>query len=218
MELTKEQLQKIDNRLKMGGIKYWDLRLEMIDHIASDLEKNADTNDFKTELNNSFKRIGWQGNLKYLNTEGWQNVNKKYRKEYKDQIWCNLKQHLTWLLFLLFAIANYFLAEQFSYNTFKKINFSCYLITLIPVLIFSVKLGFKKYGKSVHLDYGIFYFSFATLMVSLPIQFLNYFDSEYQKLWLSIILFLFMLTTYSGYHVFKISLQRVEKMKREMAL
>ena len=59
MELTKEQLQQIDERLKSGGIKYWDLRLEMIDHIATDLEQNAKNDDFTLELNNSLKRIGY---------------------------------------------------------------------------------------------------------------------------------------------------------------
>lgn len=47
MELNKEQIELIDKRLKSGGIKYWDLRLEMIDHIATDLEENAISNDFK---------------------------------------------------------------------------------------------------------------------------------------------------------------------------
>jgi hypothetical protein len=47
MKLTKEQIQYIDNRLKKEGIKYWDIRIEMIDHVVSDLEKNAKTSDFK---------------------------------------------------------------------------------------------------------------------------------------------------------------------------
>ena len=66
MELTKSQIQQIDNRLKSGGIKYWDLRLEIIDHIATDLEQNSKSNDFNKELNNSLKRIG------YLNNENLQ--------------------------------------------------------------------------------------------------------------------------------------------------
>ena len=50
MELTTAQIQLIDERLKRRGIKYWDLRIEMIDHVVSDVEKNAKIDDFKIEL------------------------------------------------------------------------------------------------------------------------------------------------------------------------
>ena len=82
MKLTKEQIQYIDNRLKKEGIKYWDIRIEMIDHVVSDLEKNAKTSDFKIELDVTLKRIGWSGSLSHINRESWQNVNIKYRREY----------------------------------------------------------------------------------------------------------------------------------------
>ena len=42
MELTKEQIQYIENRLIKDGVKYWDIRIEMLDHIVSDVEKTLD--------------------------------------------------------------------------------------------------------------------------------------------------------------------------------
>lgn len=38
MQLTKEQIQEIDNRLKKDGIKYWDLRIGLLDHVVTDVE------------------------------------------------------------------------------------------------------------------------------------------------------------------------------------
>jgi hypothetical protein len=38
MELTKEQVHYIENRLENEGIKYWDIRIEMLDHVVSDVE------------------------------------------------------------------------------------------------------------------------------------------------------------------------------------
>jgi hypothetical protein len=218
MELTKEQLQQIDERLKSGGIKYWDLRLEMIDHIATDLEQNAKNDDFTLELNNSLKRIGYFYKLSALNTNGWQNVNKYYRKKYFDNIKHYLKNPLVLLLVALSVVLNYFLFDYLPFKTFTLINFSAYIVVSIPFFILTTKLWFKKYGKSVHLDYGIFYFGFALIMVSLPLQFSGYFDVFYQKLLLILVFPLFTLASYSGYQLFKESIQKVEKIKKELRL
>ncbi|WP_334056301.1 hypothetical protein [Polaribacter sp. P097] len=218
MELNKEQIELIDKRLKSRGIKYWDLRLEMIDHIATDLEENAISNDFKKELNNSLKRIGYYNNLYNLNTQGWQNVNKYYRKKYVENIKNYLKSPAIILLVTLGVIINYFLIDYLPLKTFKLINFSSYIIVSIPFFILTIKLWLKKYGKSIHLDYGIFYFGFALIMINLPLQISGYLDVFYQKFFLILLLPLFTLATFSGYQLFKESIQKVERIKKELSL
>ena len=51
MEIAKEQIQYIDDRLENEGIKYWDIRIELLDHVVSDIEKRMKVenseNDFK---------------------------------------------------------------------------------------------------------------------------------------------------------------------------
>jgi len=218
MELNKEQIEVIDKRLKSGGIKYWDLRLEMIDHIATDLEENAISNDFKNELNNSLKRIGYYNNLYNLNTQGWQNVNKYYRKKYIENINNYLKSPAIILLVILGVIINYFLFDYLPLKTFKLINLSSYIFVSIPFFILTIKLWFKKYGKSIHLDYGIFYFGFALIMINLPLQISGYLDVFYQKIFLILLLPLFTLATFSGYQLFKESIQKVERIKKKLSL
>ena len=218
MELTKDQIQYIDERLKSGGIKYWDLRLEMIDHIATDLEQNTKGDDFKLELNNSLKRIDYFYKLSALNTNGWQNVNKYYRNKYFENIRHYLKDPLVLLLVALSVILNYFLFDYLPLKTFKLINFSGYIVVSIPFFILTFKLLLKKYGRSVHLDYGTFYFGFALIMLNLPIQFSGYLDVFYQKVLLILVFPIFTLATYSGYQLFKESIQRVERIKKELSL
>ena len=49
MKLTKENIQFIDNYLQAAGVIHIDLRVEMIDHVASEIENrinNGDTRDF----------------------------------------------------------------------------------------------------------------------------------------------------------------------------
>ena len=218
MELTKEQIMEIDKRLKSGGIKYWDLRLEMIDHIATDLEQNAKNDDFTKELNNSLKRIGYFYNLSALNTNGWQNVNKYYRKKYFENIKNYLKNPLTLLLILLNVVINYSLFDYLPFKTFKLLHLSWFLIVSIPFFILTTKLWFKKYGRFVHLDYGIFYFGFALIMVNLPLQFSSYFDVFSQKIFLILLFPLFTLATFSGYQLFRESIQKAEKLRKELSL
>lgn len=218
MELSKEQIQQIDNRLKSGGIKYWDLRLEMIDHIATDLEQNAKGNDFIKELNNSLKRVGYFYNLSAVNINGWQNVNKYYRKKYVENIKTYLKNPFILFLSILSIIINYFLFDYLSIKTYMLLNFSAYIIFSIPFFVLTTKLWLKKYGKSIHLDYGIFYFGFALIMINLPIQFAGYFEAFYQRIFLILLLPVFILASISGYQLFKESIQKVERIKKELNL
>ena len=190
----------------------------MIDHIATDLEENAISNDFKRELNNSLKRIGYYNNLYNLNTQGWQNVNKYYRKKYIENIKNYFKSPAIILLVILGVIINYFLFDYLPLKTFKLINLSSYIIVSIPFFILTIKLWFKKYGKSIHLDYGIFYFGFALIMINLPLQISGYLDVFYQKIFLILLLPLFTLATFSGYQLFKESIQKVERIKKELSL
>ncbi|QTD36513.1 hypothetical protein JL193_10170 [Polaribacter batillariae] len=67
MELTKEQIQFIDHRLENEGIKYWDIRIEMLDHVVSDLENKLTSEtseyDFKELVQETFENLGWKENF-----------------------------------------------------------------------------------------------------------------------------------------------------------
>ena len=132
-ELSKAQIQYIDNRLENAGIKYWDIRIKMLDHVVSDLEKNALTTNFNNELN-SLKRIGWFGDLSHINTKCWQNVDKRYRKEYNNDFFVffkNVKKILVLLgvlyigsetnqrILLLIFFLFYFIATYAGYKVNK---------------------------------------------------------------------------------------------------
>jgi hypothetical protein len=55
MELTKEQLLQIDNYIYSCGIKFYDVRTEIVDHFANILEQKLDKNpdlNFKKEIEN----------------------------------------------------------------------------------------------------------------------------------------------------------------------
>ena len=69
MELTKEQVLQIDNYISSCGIKYYDVRTEIIDHFANILENKLEENpnlDFKKEIITIHKNFSDKGFYKLL--------------------------------------------------------------------------------------------------------------------------------------------------------
>lgn len=216
MQLTKQQIQIIESSLVKKGLKYWDLRIEMIDHIVSDLEKNAETNDFEKEFKNSLKRLDCCGSLRHINAAGWQNTNKKYRKEYHKAFVNFFKHPKNLLVLLIFVSFSFGASEYLSFKLFERLNFILVVISVIPFFFTTTKQWFKKYGKSVNLDYGIFYFSLAILMISFPLQLVKNTSEPNQKILLLCIIPIYFIATYSGYKVYNKAMLRVEKMRKEL--
>ncbi|MBU3011154.1 hypothetical protein KO506_07050 [Polaribacter vadi] len=83
MELSKEQLLQIDNFIFSCGIKYYDVRTEIVDHFANILEerlaKNPDL-DFKKEIRNIHSNFSDRGFSKLLK-EKTKSVQKKFYKQ-----------------------------------------------------------------------------------------------------------------------------------------
>lgn len=64
MELKQQQIQFIDNHLKKMGIKYWDVRVEMIDHIVTDIEEKIKNHTMS--FDNAFTMVinSWKRHIK----------------------------------------------------------------------------------------------------------------------------------------------------------
>ena len=218
MKLNKNHIEIIDNHLKSLGIKYWDIRIEMIDHIATDIEQNAESDDFTIELKNSLNHLGWLGNLSYLNTKGWKDTNDFYRKKYFNQIIDFLKKPKIFLLTAFFVFVNILLSNFLSFKSFKIVQMVFFILPILPLFYYWIKNAFKKYGRSVHLDYGILYSSFSILMVNLPLYFIDAFDVIIQKIIILTIMPIYLLASYSGFLLYKSAIKKVETMKKELSL
>ncbi|ARV06978.1 hypothetical protein BTO04_09895 [Polaribacter sp. SA4-10] len=216
MEITKEQIQYIDNRLKKEGIKYWDIRIEMVDHVVSDLEKNAKTSDFKIELDVTLKRIGWSGNLSDINRESWQNVNRYYRKMYHKGFVHFFKKFKNVSIFATSLLVFYVVSEMISFKAFKNLSFTLFVAPMLFVLIEFVKSLFKKYGRSVNLDYGFMYLLMSFLILNaFPHFFIDQTETVQKIVWF-VILSVHFIAFYSGYHLYKKTILKVEEMRKQL--
>lgn len=83
MELTKEQHLQIDNYIFACGIKFYDVRTEIVDHFANILEqklnKNPDLN-FKKEIENIHRNFSDRGFSRLLK-EKTKSVQKRFFKQ-----------------------------------------------------------------------------------------------------------------------------------------
>ena len=115
MKLTKEHIQFIDTYLENSDIIYADIRMEMVDHVASDIEdriKAGDTRDFYY----IFKDYMVENKAQLLNE------NKQFLKSADKKIWKALLKEfinpITLLLFLVSCIGFYLLHENYDLERF----------------------------------------------------------------------------------------------------
>lgn len=216
MELTTEQVKKIDIHLKKMGIKYWDLRIEMIDHIVSNIEVDNESIDFEKAFKKSLNKLGWLGRLSHLNTEGWQNVNRKYRKEYHQGFVNFFKSFKNAAILLTSFFVFYIISETTSFKTFIRTTNILFILPLILVFIEFGKSLFKKYGRSVNLDYGVMYMIMSFLILNVFPMFFREQTEIVQKVCWFIILPIHYVAFCSGYNLYKRTIIKVEEMKKQL--
>lgn len=216
MELSKEQVKYIDVHLKKMGIKYWDLRIEMLDHIISNIENDTEFEDFEEAFKKSLSKLGWLGRLSYLNTDGWKNVNKKYRKEYHNGFINFFKSLKNVLIFLSSFFLFYLFSENISFKFFQKVSYVLFVLPLILVFIEFGKSLLKKYGRSVNLDYGIMYMIMSFVILNIFPMFFREASEIIQKISWFIILPTHYVAFYSGYQLYKKTIVKVEEMKKQL--
>ncbi|MGG6229584.1 hypothetical protein [Tenacibaculum sp. SDUM215027] len=109
MELTKEQIQEIDNYISLCGIKFYDVKTELIDHFASILEKrliDEPNLDIKKTIIEEHKKFGDQGFKKLLKTK-----TKAVHKRFYKLTFLHLQSFLK-LPKILITIALFFIFKE----------------------------------------------------------------------------------------------------------
>jgi hypothetical protein len=169
MKLNKTHIERIDTYLKKQGIGYWDIRLEMIDHIACEMEEKEGHYDFETLFKNTLDKLGWSGNLKYLERQRLLAINTKVRTAYFKNFTKLFTQVKSLVLIGIFICIYYLVFQHASQNIFKWFSL---LLFGLPILYFTlhyVIMSFKI-KKSGYLLYGYFYVIFSMLMCNLFYQ------------------------------------------------
>ncbi|SDT86682.1 hypothetical protein SAMN04487762_0065 [Polaribacter sp. Hel1_33_78] len=160
MELSKEQLLQIDNYIYGCGIKFHDVRAEIVDHFANILEKKLVKNstiDFKKEIENIHSNFKDEG-FKQLLKEKTKSVQKKFYKQSLQQVITFLKPPkiiITGVLFyVLFLLMNFVDDKEAFFSVLSFI-----LIFLGFRLLFNVNMRNTKKDTFLVLNMTMYFFN-----------------------------------------------------------
>ena len=140
MKLNKEQIDQIDNYIVACGIKWYDVRAELVDHFANSLENKLDENsslDFKQAIINEHKKFSDCGFKKLLKTKI-----EAVEKQFYKQIFKHMKSFFKFpkiiisisVFFALTLIMNYVSNKEYF---FMGLTTSLFLVVI--VLLFRIK-------------------------------------------------------------------------------
>ena len=215
MELSKEQLRRVAHYLNVKDITYIDLRMEVFDHIVSDIEAKmgAENLDFET----AFYAVTVKWNKHLIQESSFyfgltyslpKIVLNKAKKEYKKWYF------LTVIAYLIPYILFDQLKITFSENAIRELNIFLQILTVCTLMVFFVLLiiKFKEKNKTT------FSFILKALSWNFNIGFIVLFylndnpKDDFQKYFVSFLAaFIFM--TYSYFHFYKKHLEAVKKHK-----
>ena len=166
MELTKEQLLQIDNYIFSCGIKFIDIRAEIVDHFANILEQKLEENptlNFKQEIINIHKNFSENG-FKKLLKEKTKSVQKRFYK-------ASLKHLITFFKFPKIIISGgffYFLILIMNLVEDKEVFFSILSFILLFLgfrLLFNVNMRNSNKQTFLVLNMTLNFFNSFYLLV-----------------------------------------------------
>jgi magnesium-transporting ATPase (P-type) len=210
MELTKEQIKYIDNRLENEGVKFWDIRIEMLDHIVCDVEsKLYNQNDFKWLVQNSFEELGWKGSFENLIIRKRKISAKFFRGKISSEFKKIFISFLSLSIYASILIFCYYFSNEIMFGK-AVLLFSLILFCIVTVFSF---FKFKKvfYSSSI-LDSFIFLGTLLSLMncaLLIPKEFLDIENLSPQ--YLSIIVAVLFPLFFVGYKIFIIDYSKTNR-------
>lgn len=161
MKLTKDEIKYIDNYLLKNEVRFWDVRLELLDHIVSYVENKIDNegisfNEALLEVHRGFGNqiMGFSVHEKkffekvlYESNVGFKkfirNKQKEIGKQNRRQFWIIFRQILLSYQFLV-EYMFYMFIIYFCYQYHAKTAFILTLLALALPEFFKIKYVFRK--------------------------------------------------------------------------
>ena len=171
MKLTKEEIKFIENYLIKNEVKYWDVRLELLDHIVSAVEDKI-TNDgvsfneallevhhgFGNRIHNGYTYDLDFNKALFIDNKGFKKFTLKKQKElgrkYRKITWKHLKNKLFSIKFLLEYIA-FVLVFVSIYRFAPKSSFPMGLLVLVLPTFYTAYYSIKDKSTRKSLSFAM---------------------------------------------------------------
>lgn len=139
MKLTNQQIEIINQTLVLNGIVYDDVKLELIDHIATDIENQLENQefDFEVALKKSFEN--WSDQL-HLTKSFWVNTKKAVPRIVIDKLSILYKNQYKFALLTVVIFSTLMTTittlnpEEYIYNTLKVVFSSVYFLFCLAII------------------------------------------------------------------------------------
>lgn len=217
MEISKEQLLQIDQYLLKCGVKFLDVRSEIVDHFASILEKKLNNNpglDFNKEIQNihsNFKDNGFKNLLK----EKTKSVQKRFYKQSVAQLITFFKLPKILIMVALFCALYWSMSFMEETASFFSV-LSGVLIFLGFRLLFNVNMRNSKKDTFLVLNMTLYFFNIFYVCVMI-FNFASGVKNEiyfliFSTSFIKLVVFVFLLLFYwSGEYVYRQNKKEIQK-------
>jgi hypothetical protein len=187
MQLTTEQIAKINETLVLNGIVYHDVKLELLDHIASEIENrmNHEEISFETAYKSVFKK--WKSELQISSSFAWLGAFFKAPRFVVDKLVTYSKKQTVFVLFLSavfatsFSILGYCIGIELFSNILRTTLRGLFYV-MVGTTIISLFLIWRSSFKTIfgrlflYRGWVVFVFYFMTSVDNEP---LKHFDSNH---------------------------------------
>ena len=199
IKLSKDQVENIENYLKHHKIKYWDVQLELLDHIICDVEKFLGQGlDFDEALEEVHKDFGnkvlfyaWEkgenssGKSIYHDNSGYKRlieekrrvIHKRIRRHFRETI-KSVLTNLNWVF--IFGIMGIIFLFEALYLPIKYIMLTSVLVIIAPCLVIWANQLYHRKRTSLAL---VVYSGFVGITINIPnlINVIRLINEEYLK-------------------------------------
>ncbi|QTE21559.1 hypothetical protein [Polaribacter cellanae] len=216
MELTKEQIQRVEHYLNVKNIKYIDVRFEVLDHIVSDIETTIEKNNLDFET--AFYKVTDKWNTHLKETSSWffgiahsapKIIIDKAKKLFKKWFF------ILPAVYFMISFFNYKLNIIFSKNIENVINLFFQITSVFCFVLYVIVLILISRSKEKTTYRFIFKTQNLNLLIGTMILLdFNFFNND-GSLSLSLIglLFAFILSTFMCFHFYRKHKEAVKKYK-----
>jgi hypothetical protein len=213
MKLVKEEIQFIDNYLIKNGVNYWDVRLELLDHIVSAVEDRIENEgvSFNEALIEVHKGFGNTGNAfgsgltsvfnkaLYSDNKGFKKFTLSKQKELgrklRKQIWRKVLDNFKTPKFLLECIViifSLFIVIQYSKKSALILGIAFIFAPYTYVLYYSINKKFIR--KSLNMSLVTNQLFSLIMLVQLPLNTMNlFYEKEEPKPYMVFIIIILVL-------------------------
>jgi len=211
MKLTKEQIQFIEDYLIDQGVKYWDVRIELIDHLATKLEESP-----KLKLTRTFMilEFGSSISLNKIIDKKRESLNKKYQKlqikEIKN-IFKSLKKSMCFVG-MVGVLIYMFLKVDIEY--LERLSIVFVMIPVVAMLYIASKKIFNK-TKTLHVESSAQIIMALSLMIQVFVQIDNLRENLFLKIFFFLLLVVYYTLFYSGAIVYKKTEKEFKEIRKQ---